>query len=167
MPRYRSLVVGRTRCLDPDGSVYAVSLTIGPRYLGGENIITSVLSASVDKPFVLSHLSDTSSFEMACSVALRGVAETARIAPSSTYIESAACSHDLLVWRRNDVNRAERMGERGDPYGVPSRMGKGSDVTESIFMTADRSVRNEYIQFTTLRGKPFLLHMSLARLASM
>jgi hypothetical protein len=50
MPRYRSLVVGKIRCLEPVGSVYAVSLMDGPRYLGGENIITSVLSASVAKP---------------------------------------------------------------------------------------------------------------------
>ena len=149
MPRYRSLVVGRTRCLDPVGSVYAVSLTVGPRYLGGEKIITSVFSASVERPLRASHLSDSSSLETACSVALRGVADTARMAPSSTYMESAACSHDLLVCKRNDVNKAERIGERGDPCGVPSGMGKGSDVTESIFMTADRSVRNECIHFTT------------------
>ena len=133
--------------------MYAVSLTIRPRYLGGENTITSVLSASVNKPLLASHLRDSSSLEMACSVALRGVAETARIAPSSTYMESTACSHDLLAWRRNDVNRAERIGERGDPCGVPSGMGKGSDVTESIFITADRSVRNECIQFTTLEDR--------------
>ena len=132
-----------TWCLDPDGSEYAVSLMVGPRYLGGENTITSVLSAFVDKPLRASHLSNSSSFEMACSVALRGVAEMARMAPSSTYMESAACSHDLLAWRRNEVNRAERIGERGDPCGVPSGIGKGSDVTESIFMTAERPVRNE------------------------
>ena len=123
-----------------------MSLTDGPRYLGGENTITSVLSASVDRPLHASHLSVVSSFDMACSVALRGVAETARIAPSSTYIESAACTHALLACSKNDVKRAERMGERGEPCGVPSGIGNGSEVTESIFMTADRSVRNECIQ---------------------
>ena len=75
--------VGRMLCLLPEGSVYAAS-HLGPRYLFGEKIMISVFSASVWRPFVSSQRRDCSSFEMALSHALLGVAEIARIAPSST-----------------------------------------------------------------------------------
>ena len=94
--------VGRILCLLPLGSVYAVS-HLGPRYLFGEKIMISVFSASVWRPFVSSHRRDCSSFEMAFSHALLGVAEIARIAPSSTYKESAECVHVELRERRNEV----------------------------------------------------------------
>ena len=94
--------VGWTLCLLPIGSVYAVS-QLGPRYLFGEKIMSSVFSASVWRPFVSSHRRDCSSFEMAFSHALLGVAEIARIAPSSTYSESDECVHVALRERRNEV----------------------------------------------------------------
>ena len=89
-------------CLAPEGSVYAVS-HFGPRYLLGEKIIISVFSASVWRPFVSSHRRDCSSFEMAFSQALLGVAEIAMMAPSSTYNESDECVHVELNERRNEV----------------------------------------------------------------
>ena len=89
-------------CLVPEGSVYAVS-HLGPRYLYGEKIMISVFSASVWRPFVSSHRKDCSRFAMACSQALLGVAEIARMAPSSTYNESEECIHEELSERRNEV----------------------------------------------------------------
>ena len=86
----------------PEGSVYAVS-HLGPRYLSGEKIIISVFSASAWRPFVFSHRRDCSSFAMALSQALFGVAEIARMAPSSTYNESDECDHVELSERRNEV----------------------------------------------------------------
>ena len=88
--------------LAPVGSVYAVS-NLGPRYLFGEKIIISVFSASAWRPFVSNHLRDCSNFEMAFSQALLGVAEIARIVPSSTYNESDECVHVALSERRNEV----------------------------------------------------------------
>ena len=59
--------------------------------------------------------------------------------------------------RRYEVKIADRIGERGEPWGVPSGTGKGSMVVESRRMDAVRLVRKEKIQFTKLGGKPFLL----------
>ena len=70
-------------CLEPVGSVYAVS-HLGPRYLFGEKIIILVFSVSAWRPFTSSQRRDCSSLEMAFSQALLGVAEIARMAPSST-----------------------------------------------------------------------------------
>jgi hypothetical protein len=47
------------------------------------------------------------------------------MAPSSMYRERSACSQLLAISRRGEVYNAERIGDRGDPYGVPFRMGKG------------------------------------------
>ena len=84
MPRYLNRVVGLTLCLLPVGSVYAVSVILGPRYLLGEKIISSVLSKSAVSPLVCSHLRVSSNFEIAFLVALYCVAEIERMAPSST-----------------------------------------------------------------------------------
>ena len=102
-PRYLIRVVGLTLCLVSVGSVYAASVTLGPRYLEGEKIINSVFSKSAVSPLVCSHLKVSSSFEMALVLALYGVAETERIAPSSTYKERDECCHVELWVRRNDV----------------------------------------------------------------
>ena len=102
-PRYLSRVVSLTLCLEPVGSVYAVSVTLGPRYLVGEKIISSVFSKSAVSPLVCSHFKVSSSFDMAFVQALYGVAETESIAPSSTYKERDECVHAELRFRRNDV----------------------------------------------------------------
>ena len=82
--------------------MYAVS-HFWPRYLFGEKIMISVFSASVWRPFVSSQRRDCSSFEMAFSHALLGVAEIVRMAPSSTYNESDECVHEELRERRKEV----------------------------------------------------------------
>ena len=51
-PRYRKRDVGFTLCLEPIASVYAASFTLGPRYLAGEKIISSVFSWSAVSPLV-------------------------------------------------------------------------------------------------------------------
>ena len=43
-PRYLRRVVALSSCLVLEGSVYFAPLAFGPRYLGGEKIISSVLS---------------------------------------------------------------------------------------------------------------------------
>ena len=77
-----------------EGSVYFMPFALGPRYLLGEKIISSVLSKSTVSPLAFSHLRHSSSLEEALVVALYGVAETERMAPSSTYNERAECDHD-------------------------------------------------------------------------
>ena len=62
---------------------------------------------------------------------------------------------------------AERIGDRGEPCGVPSGTVKGSMSVESRHMEAVRLVRNEKTHFTKFGGKPFLLKISRALLASM
>ena len=61
---------------------------------------------------------------------------------------------------------ADRMGDKGEPCGVPSGTTKGSMSVESRRMEAVRLVRNEKTHFTRFGGKPFLLKMSRALLAS-
>ena len=61
---------------------------LGPRYLSGEKIINSVLSKSTSSPLALSHLRQSSSFDVALVAALYGVADTVSMAPSSTYSDS-------------------------------------------------------------------------------
>ena len=83
-----------------DGSLYFMPVALGPRYLLGEKIISSVLSWSTMRPLACSHDRHSSSFEEAFVTALYGVAETKRMAPSSTYSERAEWDHDLLCVRR-------------------------------------------------------------------
>ena len=101
-PRYLKRVVGFKLCHLPVGSVYAVS-SLGPQYLGGEKIISSVFSKSAVRPFWCSQLRVSSNFEMAFLQALYGVADTAIIAPSSTYRERDEWVHVELSLRRNEV----------------------------------------------------------------
>ena len=75
----------------------------GPQYLFGEKIIISVFSASAWRPFEFNHRRDCSNLEMAFTQALLGVAEIARMAPSSTYNESDECVHVELSESRNEV----------------------------------------------------------------
>ena len=49
------------------------------------------------------------------------------MAPLSTYIERSQCVHRLEASKRDEVYNVERIGKRGDPWGVPFRMGKGDD----------------------------------------
>ena len=89
------------------------------------------------------------------------------IAPSSTYRDRDEWVHVALSVSRNDVYIAERIGERGEPWGVPSGTVKGSMSVESRRIEAVRLVRKEKTQFTKLGGKPFFVRMSRVRLASM
>lgn len=61
---------------------------------------------------------------------------------------------------------AERMGDRGEPCGVPSGTIKGSISVESSHIEAVQSVRNENTHLTKLGGKPFFWKMSRVLLAS-
>ena len=119
------------------------------------------------RPLLLSQVRTSSNFDLAFVLALYGVAETKMIAPSSTYSESEECVHLELRVSRNDVYMAERMGDRGEPWGVPSGTVKGSMSIESRRMEAERLVRNEKIHVTRFGGKPFLVKMSRVLLASM
>jgi hypothetical protein len=108
----------------------------------------------------------SSNFETAFLVALYGVAETARIAPSSTYSDRDEWAHVELSFSKKEVKMALKMGDRGDPCGVPSGTGNGSMLVESSRMDAVRLVRKEKIHFTIFGGKPFFSKMSRVLLAS-
>jgi hypothetical protein len=43
------------------------------------------------------------------------------------YIERSQYIHCLEASIRDKVYKAERIGESGEPWGVPFRMGKGDD----------------------------------------
>ena len=141
-------------------------MILGPRYLLGEKIISSVLSKSTVNPFVCSHSSTSSNLALAFMVALCGVAETDRMAPSSTYRDREECFHEALRVSRYDVKMALRMGERGDPWGVLSGTEKGLVFEDSNLMDAFQLVRNEKTHSTIFGGNPFFANMSLARFAS-
>ena len=158
-PRYLRRVVALSSCLTLDGSVYAVPVALGPQYLHGENIISSVFSKSTLSPFWWSHSRLSSSFAIAFVAALYGVADTVNMAPSTTYNDSDECLQEELRVSKYEVKMALRIGDRGDPCGVPSGMGKGSRLVASTLMDAVRLVRNEKIQSTMLGGKPFFSKM--------
>ena len=143
-----------------------MALGFGPRYLGGEKTISSVLSQSIVRPLTCSQFSTSSSFVLAESMALYGVADTARIAPSSTYNDREAWVHEALSVSRYDVNMALNMGDRGEPWGVPSGTEKGSVVEASNRMEAFLLVKKEKTQFTIFGGNPFFAKISLTWLAS-
>jgi hypothetical protein len=50
------------------------------------------------------------------------------MAPSSTYRERSVCHQDFAVSKRDEVYSVERIGDRGDPCGVPLWMGKGLET---------------------------------------
>ena len=81
--------------------------------------MNSDLSRSALRPFRASHpvISEkpflTSSAEWIC------VTPQLNIAPSSIYMLSPCCFHVALIsLRRGDVKRADKIGERGEPWGV-------------------------------------------------
>ncbi len=58
--------------------------------------------------------------------------------------------------KRGEVYSAERIGERGDPCGVPYDMGKGSDMKVPIFRVTVLSMRKESAHWHMLSGKPLI-----------
>ena len=57
--------------------------------------------------------------------------------------------------RSDAVYKAERMGDRGEPCGVPLYMWQGSDRVGPILSVTVHPVRNEWVHRHTLSGKPF------------
>ena len=166
-PRYLSRVVALSWWCVLWGSVYFAPCALGPRYLLGEKIISSVLSKSTLSPLAWSHLRHSSSFDIAFVAALYGVADTVSMAPSSTYSDRDEWCHEELRVSRYEVKIALKIGDNGEPCGVPSGIGKGSRFVASNRMDAIRLVRNEKIQFTILGGKPFFSKMLRVLEASM
>ena len=64
------------------------------------------------------------------------------------------------------MKMALRMGDKGEPWGVPSGIENESMFVESRRIDAVRLVRKEYTHSTKLGGKPFFLKISRVLLAS-
>ena len=86
----------------------------------GANEMNSDLSGSALRPFRVSHpvISEkpflTSSAEWMC------VTPQLKMAPSSTYMLRPRRFHVVLMnFSKGEVKRAERIGVRGEPWGVP------------------------------------------------
>ena len=91
------------------------------------------------------------------------VAELAYIAPSSTYRLRSWWTHLSVISRRSVVYKAERMGGRGNPYGVLCWMWNRSNVWLPILRDAVCCVRNDLVHFLTDAGKPLSHRTSTAR----
>jgi hypothetical protein len=106
---------------------------------GGRNTIASALSASVRRPWWASQAVTSSSPWAAVRRADRVVTPDANMAPSSTYSWTVLSVHVELRWRiMAEVYVAERMGDNGDPCGVPDSTGKGE---EEALLKARRVLR--------------------------
>ena len=82
--------------------------------------MNSVFSRSARSPLRCNQLRTSSKPEHARRAAERKVVEAAKIAPSSTNMLSEREGDQRSVsLRRGEVKIADRMGERGEPCGVP------------------------------------------------
>ena len=95
----------------------------------------SILSISMPRPLRDSHSVTERRAEAAQSVAILWVGPVAKMEPSSTYVERLWNFHDSASQRSGVRYMAERMGESGDPWGVPwlrSRAGLSLPLMVSV-----------------------------------
>jgi hypothetical protein len=93
------------------------------------NIMTSDFSASVRRPLFASQRKTSSSPWTADRTLERMVVPEAKIAPLSTYRLIDLSVQVELKWSNIRLMKtADRIGESGDPCGVPPVTSKGSDV---------------------------------------
>jgi len=86
------------------------------------------------------------------------------IAPLSTYICRLRCDQEeLTILRMGEVKMAERMGERGEPWGVLWSRGKGSERKSLKERQSLRLERNDLIHWHRGGEKPKLRKIATAR----
>ena len=106
-----------------EGSVKAISVTMLPcmwAEWGGAKVMNSVLLESVQRPLRNNHVATSLNPEttrLADALDRMCVAVTV---PSLTYIWRPHWDQEALTsFRIGEVKMVERMGERGEPWGVP------------------------------------------------
>jgi hypothetical protein len=82
------------------------------------------------------------------------VGPEAKTAPSSTYREKSAWLHSCVMKRSGAVNRAEMMGEAGDPCGVPHSGQKVSEVYPLMCKVTSQSPIRLLVQATVKASTP-------------
>ena len=118
------------------------------------NTMSLLFSGSARRPFSRSQLSTIWYRTHAFSVATPVVADTLNIALLSMYSNRSLCIQLFAISRRDDVYNAERIGERGDPWGVPLRIGKGGETWSSTLIDTSLPVRKEVVHAHIMSGKP-------------
>jgi hypothetical protein len=117
--------------------------------------MASALSASVFRPWRASQAVTSSRPLAAVRSADRAVAPDANMAPSSTYSWTVLSVHVELRWRiKAEVYVAERMGDNGDPCGVPDSTGKGEEEALLNARRVLRGARNDDVHWMTSGGNP-------------
>ena len=100
-----------------------MSVTTPPMHFSerlGVNEMNSDFSGSALRPLRASQPVISEKPFLASSAEWMCVTPQLKIAPSSTYMLRPRRFHvELISFRRRDVKRADRMGERGEPWGVP------------------------------------------------
>src|SRR6266851_8744009 len=125
-------------------------------------VMSSVLSGSAVRLLRWSQARACSSPRTTDLAVALEVVEVAYMALSSTYNVRSLWIQEAVRVSRGEVYSAERIGERGDPWGVPYVMPNSGDVYVPICRDAVRSMRKESTQRHTLSGKPFKARTHMA-----
>jgi hypothetical protein len=96
-------------------------------------------------------------------VAVIVVLAVAKIAPSSTYMVRSLCSQVVADSIRLAVYRADKIGDRGEPWGVPCVIPKGWVEKSPILSVARRFAMKFLTHLTTPEGKPLSLKILAVR----
>jgi len=91
------------------------------------------------------------------------VVDVTYIAPSSTYMVRSQRDHLLVISKRLAVYIADRMGDRGEPCGVPLIISNGSDTCPPPLRVAVRAERKDSTQAHIPVGKPLSLNICMAQ----
>jgi hypothetical protein len=78
------------------------------------------------------------------------------MAPSSTYIVRSRNDHVFVISKRLAVYIAERIGDKGEPCGVPLVISKGWDSCPPPLSVAFLTERKDSTQVHIPDGKPLL-----------
>jgi hypothetical protein len=140
------------------GSVYRNSVTGCPIRFGlawlWVKVMNSHFSGSAVRPFRCSHRSTWEYPSAAESVAPRTVADVVYIAPSSTYMVRSLRAHVLVISSRLAVYIADKMGDRGEPYGVPLVISKDLETCPPPLSVVVLEDRKDFVQAHMPGGKP-------------
>ena len=86
----------------------------------GANEMNSDFSGSAFRPFWASQPVISEKPSLTNLAEWMCVTPQLKMAPSSTYMLRPHCFHvELISFRRGEVKSVDRMGERGEPWGVP------------------------------------------------
>jgi hypothetical protein len=126
-------------------------------------VISSVFPGSALSPLAVSQ-QRTSSYPIRAEVtAAWVVAEMAYMAPSSTYNMRSLWDQHIAMSRREAMYKANKMGERGEPCGIPLWTAHGAEVCVPIFRDTVCPVRKEWTQSHTYMGKPLRWNICVVR----